>query len=468
MDIKDVAKSIRTVLKTEFPSTKFSVRTHHFSQGESVNISWVDGPTKYQVDKLIGVYADSARYITTSRNKDIETIPAVEVVETPFETIKASNFSIDPTKFEKKRTRTLLPENVKLYAKRKTFSRGDLDECLHVLANRSLRLAKPVFFTCTYSGYFVIEVLDRRDCNNGYTEVNGYTVTEYQPIYGNKLENESYPEIVERPELTPTIEKDEEESWIRKLLRTGKHAEPLTIEDLEAKLKKLGLDKDLFVRYAFSFNKNDDTLQKSYIIHDANWSMCTEPTFRSKSALLVSRQLTKIHKERQAAQVEAAPATSTIDKPVFETYSDKSKVAKTKTKAIAKIPTSSDEWMRICDVGMNVGKLKAILPTLHHDRNIEEVTAMIERLQKEPKRVLQNSPTVGTKTELYNIGPIAVVDNGPIVNYKIGEFSYLVDDCDVVVTKSQRRGLFTNIAFYEYKTHEAAKKAALNMARLQR
>ena len=61
-----------------------------------------------------------------------------------------------------------------------------------------------------------------------------------------------------------------------------------------------------------------------------------------------------------------------------------------------------------------------------------------------------------------------MVDSGAIVDYKIGEFLYLVDGCDVVVAKSQKRGLFTNIASYEYKTHDAAKKAALNMARLHK
>lgn len=87
------------------------------------------------------------------------------------------------TEFEKGSTRNLKPENVKLFAKKKTFSKGDLEECLHVLANKSLKSGSPVFCACNYAGYYAMERLDSINCINGYIEIDGYTVTKYSPIY---------------------------------------------------------------------------------------------------------------------------------------------------------------------------------------------------------------------------------------------------------------------------------------------
>lgn len=68
MDITQVAKEIRAILKKEFPAVKFSVKSSRFSQGSSVDVSWVDGPTTDQVDTLIGGYGnDRSRFINTSR-----------------------------------------------------------------------------------------------------------------------------------------------------------------------------------------------------------------------------------------------------------------------------------------------------------------------------------------------------------------------------------------------------------------
>ncbi|MEG4149472.1 LPD29 domain-containing protein [Microcoleus sp. Pol12B5] len=75
MDIKDVAKEIRAILKKEFPATKFSVTISRFSMGSSVDTSWTDGPTTDQVDKLIGHYGDSrSRFIETSRTHSRELV----------------------------------------------------------------------------------------------------------------------------------------------------------------------------------------------------------------------------------------------------------------------------------------------------------------------------------------------------------------------------------------------------------
>lgn len=79
MDIKDIAKSIRTVLKSVFPGTKFSVTISRFSQGSSVNVGWTDGPTKTQLNDLIGSHGTRSQFINTDRTQSIElTSKAVE------------------------------------------------------------------------------------------------------------------------------------------------------------------------------------------------------------------------------------------------------------------------------------------------------------------------------------------------------------------------------------------------------
>ena len=48
----DTAKMIRKELKHYFPATKFSVRSHSYSGGSSIDISWVDGPMQKEVDAI--------------------------------------------------------------------------------------------------------------------------------------------------------------------------------------------------------------------------------------------------------------------------------------------------------------------------------------------------------------------------------------------------------------------------------
>ena len=50
------AAAIRTELKTKFPDCKFSVTSENFSGGDSVHISWKDGPTTKQVDSIVNKY----------------------------------------------------------------------------------------------------------------------------------------------------------------------------------------------------------------------------------------------------------------------------------------------------------------------------------------------------------------------------------------------------------------------------
>ncbi|MGX8291508.1 LPD29 domain-containing protein [Xanthomonas oryzae] len=45
----ETAKLIRKALKEAFPGIKFSVKSHTYSGGASINVSWTDGPNEDQV-----------------------------------------------------------------------------------------------------------------------------------------------------------------------------------------------------------------------------------------------------------------------------------------------------------------------------------------------------------------------------------------------------------------------------------
>lgn len=48
-----VAKLIRKVLKDKFPGAKFSVKTHKYSGGSSIDVSYTDGPALTNVEHFI-------------------------------------------------------------------------------------------------------------------------------------------------------------------------------------------------------------------------------------------------------------------------------------------------------------------------------------------------------------------------------------------------------------------------------
>lgn len=51
------AKNLRVELKRSFPGIAFAVRTSKYSGGNSVNISWQDGPNSQQVQRIADKYA---------------------------------------------------------------------------------------------------------------------------------------------------------------------------------------------------------------------------------------------------------------------------------------------------------------------------------------------------------------------------------------------------------------------------
>jgi len=86
------ADAIRAELKEVFKGVKFSVKSDTFANGDAVRISWSDGPTTKEVDRITGKYSGgyfdgmqdmyiytnnsdlpTAKYITTSRNMSEET-----------------------------------------------------------------------------------------------------------------------------------------------------------------------------------------------------------------------------------------------------------------------------------------------------------------------------------------------------------------------------------------------------------
>ena len=56
--VKTAAKNIRAELKALWPDTKFSVTSSHFSMGNSISVSWVDGPAYQQVDEVATRYQE--------------------------------------------------------------------------------------------------------------------------------------------------------------------------------------------------------------------------------------------------------------------------------------------------------------------------------------------------------------------------------------------------------------------------
>lgn len=53
---KETAKKIRQALKVSFPGVKFSVRSSIFAGGDSVDVSWTDGPLSNDVDTILGQF----------------------------------------------------------------------------------------------------------------------------------------------------------------------------------------------------------------------------------------------------------------------------------------------------------------------------------------------------------------------------------------------------------------------------
>lgn len=53
----DTAKLLRKALRESFPGVKFSVRSHTYAGGASIDVRWTDGPTVGMVKPVTGLFA---------------------------------------------------------------------------------------------------------------------------------------------------------------------------------------------------------------------------------------------------------------------------------------------------------------------------------------------------------------------------------------------------------------------------
>ena len=61
LDVAAAAKLLRGKLAAAFPATKFSVRSSRFSMGESIDVSWTDGPSEKRVKAITNAFKDISR-----------------------------------------------------------------------------------------------------------------------------------------------------------------------------------------------------------------------------------------------------------------------------------------------------------------------------------------------------------------------------------------------------------------------
>lgn len=137
--------------------------------------------------------------------------------------------------------------------------------------------------------------------------------------------------------------------------------------------------------------------------------------------------------------------------------------------------TPGQEWSMLCNIGwteQDAPKLREVLSTLKDPKNIAELKKFLKRYPASGKKVAKTSvkktasQTALTSTAVSQHGLIKMIDNGAIVDYQIGNFSYLCDGNAVIVTKKSGRGIVT-VANYVYKTDEEALDCGCKMARKQ-
>lgn len=79
----EAAKLIRKELKQDFPTTKFSVISRAYAGGSSIDVSWINGPTRDQVNGIIKKYEYGSfdpmtdLYNCTNSRKDIPQVKYV-------------------------------------------------------------------------------------------------------------------------------------------------------------------------------------------------------------------------------------------------------------------------------------------------------------------------------------------------------------------------------------------------------
>lgn len=113
----ETAKLIRKALKASFPGVKFSVRSKSYSMGASVNVSYIDGPTKEAVSQV----TDAFRGSDFDGMIDLKTYRGAQLVNG-----ELVSFGADYVFVEREFSEALFAAHTNAFAKRWALDAGEL------------------------------------------------------------------------------------------------------------------------------------------------------------------------------------------------------------------------------------------------------------------------------------------------------------------------------------------------------
>ena len=114
------AQAIRQDLKKAFPGVKFKVRSNSFSMGNSVDVDWTDGPTRDEVNRIIGRYQyghfDGMQdlYEYSNRRRDIPQAKYVSGSRSMSEQVRAELLAYVAERFFEPEEREGVTENTRM------------------------------------------------------------------------------------------------------------------------------------------------------------------------------------------------------------------------------------------------------------------------------------------------------------------------------------------------------------------
>lgn len=114
------AQAIRQDLKKAFPGVKFRVRSSSFSMGNSVDVDWTDGPTRDDVNRIIGRYQyghfDGMQdlYEYSNRRNDLPQAKYVSGNRSMSEEVRAELLAYVAERFFEPEEREVVTENTRM------------------------------------------------------------------------------------------------------------------------------------------------------------------------------------------------------------------------------------------------------------------------------------------------------------------------------------------------------------------
>lgn len=114
------AQAIRQDLKKAFPGVKFRVRSSSFSMGNSVDVDWTDGPTRDEVNRIIGRYQyghfDGMQdlYESSNRRNDLPQAKYVSGNRSMSEAVRAELLAYVADRFFEPEERDGVTENTRM------------------------------------------------------------------------------------------------------------------------------------------------------------------------------------------------------------------------------------------------------------------------------------------------------------------------------------------------------------------